>query len=173
MDSIVFWPFLWQSALKGWEDQSFSQTRKEFHTEEAIPCLEHKWRDTCRAQPAGSECVIFYISSCSLLSRLCCLGCVSPAFLQPWQRVLFSLGHSYFSALRNKWPSDEGKLRFVRNNDTGDLCRSLCLMSMWVSGSAFNQIWNTDSGDPILVWKALNTRHDHLNYSACITDQWH
>lgn len=37
----------------------FSQTRKEFHTEGAIPWLAHKCRAAWRDQLAGSKCAVF------------------------------------------------------------------------------------------------------------------
>lgn len=95
-------------------------------------------------------------------------------FLQPWHWAPTSLGHSHFSAVKNKWPSDEGQLRFVRKqwHSWPPNCRALCLVSIWVRGDMCDQSCSTDLGDLSTCLKVLNTRHDHLNYCACIRDQW-
>lgn len=71
----------------------------------------------------------------------------SPFSLQPWQWAPTSLGHSYASALRKKWPSDEGQLWLVRKqwHSWPSSCRSLCLMNIWEWGGAFNQGWSTST----------------------------
>lgn len=124
----------------------------------AISLLEHKYRVTQRDQLTSwlipsvlYFCFFLLYPFNPLLPRM-----GSPWFLQPWQWAPTSLAHSFFSALRNKWPSDEGQLSFVRKqwHSWPPNCRSPCLMSMWVGGSTLYQSWSTVLEDPSIYLKS-------------------
>lgn len=132
-----------RKTRKGVSDQ------EEFRIEGQCPCWNTK-AETLRGTSWLILSVLYFFLLYPFdpsLPRMCSLKALLFAALI---RAPTSLGHSHFSALRNKWPTDEGKLWFVRKQwySWPSNWRSLCIKSMWVWGSTFDQSWSKDLQDP-------------------------